>query len=159
MFEDAVKIYKKCLDEKYVYAQILDKYKNTYNSILEEQDLKELFIPSNTNILQILANIDNIENISIPLTTLELRWLKTIMQDPRFDLFVDENIKSDLEKLVNDVEIFDLSSYKIFDYETNKYTNIVNKNLINTINRINKKKFTEELDKLNYYSLKNHCFK
>ena len=81
------------------------------------------------------------------------------MQDPRFDLFVDENIKSDLEKLVNDVEIFDLSSYKIFDYETNKYTNIVNKNLINTINRINKKKFTEELDKLNYYSLKNHCFK
>ena len=159
VFEDAVKIYKKCLDEKYVYAQILDKYKNTYNSILEEQDLKELFIPSNTNILQILANIDNIENISIPLTTLELRWLKTIMQDPRFDLFVDENIKSDLEKLVNDVEIFDLSSYKIFDYETNKYTNIVNKNLINTINRINKKKFTEELDKLNYYSLKNHCFK
>lgn len=148
IFEEIIKEYKR--DKKYDVANTLKKYGTSYTSFL--------FNRIDKNLLNMLAKLDN---TVIPLTILELRWLKTIMQDPRFDIFVTEEEKQCLSVLVEDIEKLDLSSFKIYDYKENKYNNLINKNITTQIKKIKKDDFRKQLSKLNSieYSLKDNSFK
>lgn len=161
IFEDAIKIYKKYHDEKETKKQILSEYSDTYNLILDSSDLDTLFFEkqqkTQQSILQIISNIENIENVSIPLTTLELRWLKTIMQDARFDLFVSEDEKYSLENLVEDVTPFDLSAFKVYDNKTKTYKSINTFEIPNGVDRNSLKKKLKEFNSV-LYSIQNNSF-
>ena len=168
IFEDSVKLYKeekkKNSDkEKHKYeinsnfiGYIPEKYKKTYNKMIDEQEnfgFKKIFNG-------LLPNLAKLENVTVPLTTLELRWLKTIMSDSRFDLFVSEEEKQDLEKLVCEVEPFDLSSFKIYDSKGKKCKNLINKDVIKAVREIDKNEFKKKLNKIHsaIYSLINNNF-
>ena len=133
IFEELVKEYKK--NPKFDKSKVLKKY-GTKDTII-------IFEKIDKNILPLLAKLDNIE---IPLTALELRWLKTIMQDVRFDLFVTSSEKQYLEDLVKDVEPFDLSAFKIYNSKAKKYECVTD---FGIPKGINKNLFREELEKTN----------
>ena len=142
VFEDSIREYKKQENNSKknindITNYIPEKYKRTYNRMLSKNIFYEL--------LPILAKL---ENYTVPLTTLELRWLKTIMQDAKFDLFVTTEEKTCLESLVNDIEPFNMSSFKIYDYKAKAYKNINNSSLPKIID---KDAFKKELKELNTF--------
>ena len=65
------------------------------------------------------------------------------------------------ERYPDDVEIFDLSAFKVFDYQEKEYKNIVNQNLVKKLAKINKIEFKKQLSELNsiIYSQKDNSFK
>jgi len=131
IFEDSIKEYNKnkmirsqeALIKKDFTMFIPKKY-NLYDYILNKRIFNELF--------PILAQL---KNISIPLTILEQRWLKTIMQDERFDLFVSNEEKQLLENLIKDIEPFDLSCFKIYDNKDKKYKSVIHNSIPNGLNK------------------------
>ncbi len=94
--------------------EIIEKFGTKDTNNYPDKDTNKIFIQAINNIIRKLQNLDN---CLIPLTTLELRWLKTIMLDKRFDLFVD-NKETLFDDLVKDIEPFDLSCFKDSDTMT-----------------------------------------
>lgn len=147
IFEELVKEYKK--DKNF------DKTK--VNKVLEKYGTKDtalIFEKIDKNVLSMLAKLDNIE---IPLTNLELRWLKTIMQDTRFDLFVSEDEKHSLENLVKDVTPFELSAFKIYDNKTKTYKSITTVEIPKGEDRDSLKKKLKAFNSV-LYSIQNNTF-
>lgn len=148
-----------------IFEELINEYKN--GRINNTQEILKKYGTNDTPVFwnkideRILKFLSKLKFVSVPLTTLELRWLKTIMQDPRFDLFVSEKEKQNLNELVFDVQEFDLSSYKIFNYKENKYTNIINENLVRKIKEKDIEKIRKLIKELNSvtYSLKEQWFK
>ena len=126
-------------------CEVLRKY-GSVDSIFNENVVKEL-----------QPTLSNLENIEIPLTNLELRWLKTIMQDVRFDLFVSEDDKHSLGNLVEDVIPFDLSAFKIYDDKTKTYKSITTVEIPNGEDRDSLKKKLKEFNSV-LYSIQNNTF-
>lgn len=145
IFEELIKKYKE--NPNYNISEILDKYGSDDTSCNIKQ------------IKEILPKLARLKHTTIPLTNLELRWLKTIMQDVRFDLFVSEEEKHSLKKLVEDVEPFNLSSFKIYDDNKKEYKSITNTETSKGIK--DKKSFREDLKKLNsvLFSIQKNMFK
>ena len=108
------KIYEEAANE-YKKSKAVDK-----NNIIKKYGSKDTWIDES-----IMKMLSMLPNIAIPITTLELRWLKTIMQDRRFDGFVSAEEKQCLSGLINDVDAFDLSSFRIFNYKENAYKSLV----------------------------------
>lgn len=142
IIEESIKEYK---NKNYNISDILEKY-GTSDTSLNEANIKFF--------LKLLVKL---EKVSIPLTKLELQWLKTIMQDCRFDLFVSKEEKTKLEVLIKDIEPFNLSVFKNFDHKKKKYINIQDV----SIDEINKEEFSNILKQLNsiLYSSINNSFK
>jgi len=145
-----------------IFEKLAKEYKNNKDFDVTEtlekygtKDTKTLFGTINKNILPLLAELKNLE---IPLTTPELRWLKTVMQDPRFDLFVTDEERSCLNDLVDDVEAFDLSAFKIYDKKKKSYKSITDAEIPKGIN---KDSFREQLKNLNniLFSVPDNAFR
>ena len=108
-------------------------------------------------IKEILPRLARLEHTTIPLTNLELQWLKTIMQDVRFDLFVSEDDKHSLENLVEDVTPFDLSAFKVYDNKAKTYKSINTFEIPNGEDRNSLKKKLKEFNSV-LYSIQNNSF-
>ena len=132
IFEEVVAEYKK--DERYDVTKAIKNYGSNdtriYSDIIEE----------------LIPKLAKLKNITIPLTKLELRWLKTIMQDVRFDLFVTNDEKQSLEDLVEGVEPFDLTSFKVYSAKEKKYKSIKD---FCMPEGLNKNTFREQIKELN----------
>jgi hypothetical protein len=153
IFEDAINAYKKDKGLKLQknsaikdFTMYIPKKYSSYKYILNKRTFNELF--------PLLAILNN---IAIPLTTLELRWLKTIMQDSRFDLFLSQEEKRYLENLVEDIEPFNLSSFKMYDYKEKIYKSILETSIPMNID---KDLFRQQLEYLNNasFSVKENSF-
>ncbi len=93
-------------------------------------------------------NKDNQENcwqssfngkIIQPLSKIEKSWLKTIIQDPKFRLFVDDKIINELKLYLDDVEVlYDDSLFHNFDMITDceEYSSQEYINIFRQLNRI-----------------------
>ena len=142
-----------------IYEEVARKYKKNKVidiKIIEKYGSKDSQLYFNENIMKMLSNL---HNIALPLTKLELRWLKTIMQDSRFDLFVEEADKKSLEMLVKDVKPFNLAPFKIYDFHQNIYKNVISANLPKEIE--DKDLFKDKLKILNsaLFSIRENSFK
>lgn len=132
IFEEKINNPSYDIDEiikKYGTTDTSDKYKNNYKLIKE-----------------LMPKLEKLKNATIPLTKLEIRWLKTIMQDERFDLFVDDDKKQSLEDLVEGVEPFDLTSFKVYSAKEKKYKSIKD---FCMPEGLNKNTFREQIKELN----------
>ena len=119
---------KKPFTEREIRA-IINKY-HFYCNIINPDYIKKL-----------LPSLAQFRKFTLPLTNLEQRWLKTIMQDYRFDLFVD-NKETLFGNLVKDVEPFDLSDFK--DINGNSYKDYWKND---KIKESNKKELRDKLQK------------
>lgn len=145
IFEELVKEYKK--DKNFdttKVTKVLEKYGT--------KDTVFIFEKIDKNILPMLAKLDNIE---IPLTNLELCWLKTIMQDVRFDLFVTDDEKQSLEELVKDIEPFNLTSFKVYSAKGKKYKSITDFGMPEGIDKDTFRKQIKELNSILFNIEKN----
>lgn len=132
------------LSETDIKNHINKNFQDCYNSILDV-----------SVITPIASKLSRLKNVEIPLTNIERRWLRTIMNDKKFDLFVDDK-ESLFSDLVKDVEPFDLLHFKIFNYEKNCYINFDQIDNITDKNQFRKK--LKELDFM-IFSLKENDFK
>ena len=123
-------------------SNIIEKYgsADTFDILFRDEEIFD--------INELLPLLSKLNNVAIPLTRLELQWLKTIMQDDRFDLFVSEKDKALLTDLVSDtnIEPFDLSSFKIYNLKDNKYQSISD---FGIPEGLNKDEFRTKINKLN----------
>lgn len=143
IFEELIRKYKE--NPSYNIMETINKYGSDDTSCNTKQ------------IKEILPRLARLEHTTIPLTSLELRWLKTIMQDVRFDLFVSEDEKHSLENLVEDVTPFDLSAFKIYDNKTKTYKSITAFGLPKGVDRNSLKKKLKEFNSV-LYSIQNNSF-
>lgn len=115
IFEEIVQQYKKNQEEqkenysdediKQDIDKILDKYP-FYKDVMKKETITEI----------LKSSFSQFDKIELPITMLERRYLKTIMQDERFDLFVPDKDTLFVD-LVKDVEPFDLSKFMIWNGE------------------------------------------
>lgn len=138
VFEELVNNNKTGKDD---IAEVLKKYAS--DDAINEKRHKNAIIDT---IYEVLPKLQKLKRIAIPLTNLELRWLKTIMQDERFDLFLPHDKKYSLECLVKNVEPFNLDIFKIYDKNNKKYKYLKDAGLPQGIN---KDEFRENLCRLN----------
>ena len=117
------------------YTQYIPKKYSTFKNIFSKKIFNEHF-----------SKLAKLKNVQIPLTAPELSWLKTIMQDLKFDLFVTDDEKESLAELVKDVEPFDLSAFKIYDSNEKTYKSITDFGVPEDIDR---NIFTEKIKELN----------
>ena len=143
-----------------IFEELISKYReNPSYNIMETID-KYGSDDTSCNIKQIkeiLPRLARLEHTTIPLTNLELQWLKTIMQDVRFDLFVSEDDKHSLENLVEDVTPFDLSAFKVYDNKAKTYKSINTFEIPNGEDRNSLKKKLKEFNSV-LYSIQNNSF-
>ena len=141
-----------------IFEEVINKYKENPN-----YDISSTINNYGTNNTKIYANVieelkpklAKLKNVSIPLTNLELRWLKTIMQDIKFDLFVTDNEKESLAELVKDVEPFDLTSFKVYSAREKKYKSITDFGMPEGIDKDTFRKQIKELNSILFNIEKN----
>lgn len=149
-----------------IFEELVNNNKNTKDDIeeaLKKYASDDALYNRNFNnaiintIHNLLPRLQKLEKIAIPLTNLELRWLKTIMQDERFDLFLLPYEKYSLERSLENVEPFNLNIFKIYDKNKKIYKNLKDTGIPEGID---KNEFRENLSKLNsvMFSIEKNSF-
>ena len=182
-----------------IFNEIFSSYYKVMREITnaESMSIKELqdFISSRSSDESSLFLLDNLNNyfflkeidgkwesklgkeIVQPLTKLEKSWLKEIISDPKFKLFVDEEKINKLNELLGEIQpLFDESVFHYFDqtmssdeYLSEEYVNKFKtlkkaieekKNLVLDYTNIRNENYIEESVPLKLeYSLKNNKFR
>lgn len=161
-----------------LFSEIYSAYYNAVSKILSQKNLSEkdmekiirenafsdsafYLLPKLKNDWYLLSEKDKIYNSrlkeipSVPLTSIEKRWLKSILSDPKASLFLDGDTISRLMDFLKDVKPLFKKEYFLFFDRFSDGDDFKNSNYIKNFKIIHKAVIMKNILKISFISSKN----